>query len=304
MPSPLAALAWTFLGTTLILLAGTGVLHLIPRLGAGGKALAKWLCAGYPLDAIVGFFTALPFVVGPVVGHLLGGHAWIGLLGAVLGMYAALIGWTIAHELAHPAARRGPRIIAYSNGRFGTARNLAATFATSAVVPLFWLTRMAEIFLYPVLTALVGLPKYEQTEWVNVSRHKFSNLVGHDRIWCLYCDWMTGIWSLGSEMLRNVESFWCPIRYGGVLGEAKCENCRLDFPDVNAGWVPADGTMADVVGALHAHYDDQPNDQSSWWGHPDRKPVQMTVRGREQAATVGATNGHGTNGSNGTNGHS
>ena len=42
---------------------------------------------------------------------------------------------------------------------------------------------------------------------------KVEGLVGHDRIWCLYCDWMTGVWSLGTEMLRNVESFWCPLRF-------------------------------------------------------------------------------------------
>ena len=37
-------------------------------------------------------------------------------------------------------------------------------------------------------------------------------VIGHALIWCLYCDWMTGVWSLGTEMLRNVESFWYPIR--------------------------------------------------------------------------------------------
>jgi hypothetical protein len=93
---------------------------------------------------------------------------------------------------------------------------------------------MAEVFVYPPIQWLTGFPSYRSGDWVNVSRHKFSGLVGHDLIWCLYCDWMTGIWSLGTEMLRNVESFWCPIRFSNT---AKCDNCSVDFPDVKNEWV-------------------------------------------------------------------
>ena len=117
------------------------------------------------------------------------------------------------------------------------------------------------------------LPKYRTAEWVNVSRHKFEGLVGHDLIWCLYCDWMTGVWSLGTEMLRNVESFWCPIRF---RSDKKCENCAIDFPDVNGGWAPEDGTMADVVKAHADHYPG-PNGENSWFGHP----VRLTVNDNE-----------------------
>ena len=40
---------------------------------------------------------------------------------------------------------------------------------------------------------------------------------------------LTGVYSLGAEMLRNVESFWCPIRF---YDGKKCDNCKLDFPDI------------------------------------------------------------------------
>ncbi|MBK7405799.1 MAG: hypothetical protein IPJ41_14560 [Phycisphaerales bacterium] len=96
---------------------------------------------------------------------------------------------------------------------------------TALAVPVFWVIRVAECIVYPPLTWLVRLPKYKPAEWVNVSRHKFEGLVGHDLIWCL-CDWMTGIWALGGEMLRNVETFWCPIRFDSAK---KCENCKHDF---------------------------------------------------------------------------
>ena len=79
-------------------------------------------------------------------------------------------------------------------------------------------------------------------------------------------------------MLRNVESFWCPIRFSST---AKCENCRNDFPDIAGGWIDAGGKIEDVVGALEQNYGKEGEVlPRSWWGHPDRKPIQMNVRGR------------------------
>jgi hypothetical protein len=151
-------------------------------------------------------------------------------------------------------------------------RNHTAAWITATVTPVFWVVRVAEVTAYPLLTLIVGLPAYKQAEWVNVSRQKFSGLVGHDLIWCLYCDWMTGVWSLGSEMLRNVESFWCPIRFASGK---KCANCAIDFPDIENGWVDASGTMADVAAVLEAKY--EKNGVQAWFGHP----VRLTVKGAE-----------------------
>jgi hypothetical protein len=99
-------------------------------------------------------------------------------------------------------------------------------------------------------------------EWVTVSRQKFDGLVGHDLIWCLYCDWMTGVYSLGAEMLRNVESFWCPIRF---YDGKKCENCRIDFPDIDR-WVPADGNMKQVTELLLEKYPPESEEPRAWFG--------------------------------------
>jgi hypothetical protein len=176
------------------------------------------------------------------------------------------------HELANRDARRGPRIIKFSDALIGRWRNMAATWLTAVVTPVFWVIRVAQVALYPPIAALTGFPRYAAGEWVNVSRHKFSGLVGHDMIWCLYCDWMTGVWSLGSEMLRNVESFWCPIRFDSAK---KCANCAVDFPDVEQGWVEADGTMADVTATLQRQYARTGPGDRAWFN----APVRITVRG-------------------------
>jgi hypothetical protein len=256
--------------TAAALLAMAAVLHLIPRLGPGGKRTSESLCRAPLLDVLITYFTAAPLIVGPAVA------GWIGLAGAVTGQVLAVMIWTPLHELAHPEARRGPRIVHTINRRVGRLRNHTAVWTTALVVPLFWLVRLAEVFVYPPLIWLIRFPRYNQGDWVNVSRHKFRGLVGHDLIWCLYCDWMTGVWSLASEMLRNVESFWCPIRFDSTK---KCVNCAIDFPDVEHGWVPAGGTMAEVAGVLEREYP-VGGRVYPWYGHPAR----LTVEGRPAPA--------------------
>jgi hypothetical protein len=248
--------------TSVAMLVGAVVCHLVPR------RVADAFCRAPGLDVVITYFTVLPLIYGPVVA------GWRGLVAAILGQVIGLLIWEFIHEALHRDAMNGPRIVKVLNSRVGRLRNHSATWITASVTPVFWLVRVAEVCVYPLLTLIVRLPPYKHGDWVNVSRQKFTGLVGHDLIWCLYCDWMTGVWSLGSEMLRNVESFWCPIRFAS--GE-KCENCAIDFPDINNGWVDATGTMADVAKKLEEMY---PKDADHpWFGHP----VRLTVRGKNPA---------------------
>jgi hypothetical protein len=245
-------------------LACIGMLMLgIGFLGLAGRSVPA-LTRAPLLDLVVAYFTILPWVVGMLIA------GWAGLPVAVAVQVLTLVVWCWMHEASHPQARHGPRIVTTLNRITGRWRNHAALWITTIVVPVFWAVRLGEVLVYPLLTLTVGLPRYRHGEWVNVSRHKFEGLVGHDLIWCLYCDWMTGVWSLGSEMLRNVESFWCPIRF---YDGKKCENCRLDFPDIDNGWVAADATMAEVADVLEHKYG---SDRREWFGHPAR----LTIEGR------------------------
>ncbi len=253
-----------FSGTILALLVGAGVLHVLSRFGDAGRRLSDWLCRAPVLDVVLFYFTALPTILGPILA------GWAGLGAAIGGQFSAMLLWVALHELAHPAARKGPRIFSTINRIVGRWRNHFALWWTAWAVPGFWAIRLAQYLVYPALTWTVRLPKYRDGEWVNLSRHKFSGLVGYDLIWCLYCDWMTGVWSLASEMLRNVESFWCPIRFDSTK---KCEHCQGDFPDIVGGWIGTDGTMQDVTALLQEKY---PAGQKSnpWYGHPARLTIE------------------------------
>lgn len=248
---------------------GTAVLLTALALLLTGLARApRWLgdifARAPALDLIVALFTWVPWVAAAARA------GWWGLLGAVAGQAAAYFVWVAYHEATHRQAVAGPRIVKVLNRTVGRWQNHAALWGTMFALPAFWHFRLLELTVYPLLVKLLKFPAYRQGDWVNVSRHKFDGLVGHDLFWCLYCDWMIGVVSLGTEMLRNVESFWCPIRFHDGK---KCENCALDFPDINGGWVPAAGTMADVQQTLERMY---ANGRRSWFGHRAR----LTVRGK------------------------
>ncbi len=243
-----------------LLIVGAIFLHLVPRLGSEGKKISDWFCYAPGIDLALAYFMLMPITVGMLRS------GWQGLGIALIAELTALWIWIISHELAHREQRQRAKIHRQMSSIVGKWQNHAAVWITALAIPLFWVVRLTEIIVYPPLTKLVKLPRYNSQEWVNVSRHKFAGLVGYDLIWCLYCDWMTGVWSLATEMLRNVESFWCPIRF---YSEKKCENCQLDFPDVDNGWVPADGTIEDVTKLLTSKYTSDQQERS-WYGHSCR----------------------------------
>lgn len=281
------ALCWLAASVLVGVLAGILILHLLPRLGSAGRRLSAALARAPGLDLVLVYLLQLPQAAGLVAGWSLASaraiNPWLGALAglgvSLLAQAVALVLWMRAHEAWHSRLRPRPHTIkralrdVLGGGFSAHARNSVAVWWTALAIHVFFLIRVAQYVVYPVLVWLVRLPRLNHAAYVNVSRQKFAGLVGSDRVWCLYCDWMTGLWSLGSEMLRNLESFWCPIRFASP---EKCARCTLDFPDVAASWVPASGTMAEVDAVLRAHYPG-PNNENSWHA----APVPLSVRGRE-----------------------
>lgn len=244
-------------------------LSLTRRLGAIGRALSGALCRAPLLDVLVAVMTLVPPIAGLVIG------SWPGVAAAIAGQLLSIAVWIVLHETVHRRAARGPRLVKTQNAIAGRWRNLTALWFSILALPILWIVRIGEITLYPPLRGLLGFPRYRHGDWVNVSRHKFEGLVGHDLIWCLYCDWMTGIYSLAGEMLRNVESFWCPIRFHDAR---KCENCRIDFPDIER-WATPDGSVAPAVSLLERQY---AGGHRAWFEHPAR----LTVHGDRVTGTA------------------
>jgi len=212
------------------------------------------------LDVVMSLFTWLPWIYAAMRG------GWEGFGGCLAGQALGLITFTILHSAAR--GHRGASTIRKTLDRIvGPVRNHLGLWVTVPALPIFLAIRAGEILLYPLLVRILGFPRYRHGDWVNISRQKFEGLVGHDLVWCLYCDWMTGVYSFGAEMLRNVESFWCPIKFHDVF---KCDNCQQDFPDLNK-WVKPEGTMKDVRLILEEYYLKEPDQIRSWFGSRQRQ---------------------------------
>ncbi|MBC7773023.1 MAG: hypothetical protein H7210_11045 [Pyrinomonadaceae bacterium] len=261
--------AWLMLGVLVSLLLCAGAFHLLARMGEFGKRVLATVAKAPSLDVVVFVLTMGPMIAAGVTWGVWfsGPLHFFGLIAAaVVAQCLSLIIWSKLHVWAHPEVKNGPRIVKSLNRAVGPIRNNVALWWTAIAVPMFNLIRITEYVAYPVLVRIIRLPEYKNGDWVNVSRQKFTGLVGYDLIWCLYCDWMTGVWSLGSEMLRNIESFWCPIRFSSP---EKCENCRMDFPDVDNAWVREDTDITAAAALIDAKYPG-PNGINAWLGHPVR----------------------------------
>lgn len=247
--------SWPVLATaaTAVLLLLTVVVRWWHRIHPA-TACAPWL------DIWVSLFTWVPWVAGGI--H----SGWPGLPAIFVAQLAALHIFCLGDRLLR--GRRGPTIMATLEKVVGVGGNQLGLYCTLPALPLFLQIRLAQCVLYPVLRMAVKFPKYRQQDWISLSRQKFDGLAGYDLVFCLYCEWAAGVYGLGAEMLRNVESFWCPIRFHP---EKKCENCQVDFPDLNH-WVRPAGDMAEVARELDARY--RGRSTHSWWGHPDRRPDQ------------------------------
>lgn len=239
---------------TAYILGGLFVAAIVCRLAF---AISEKVVRAPFLDLIISLFTWIPWVTG----FLLNG--WIGALSA---LFAQFLGIYVFCFLDRAIRGKPADTLTEAQGRvLGPIRNHLALLATTPATAAFIAVRLTEMLVYPVVAWLAKLPTYKTSEWVNLSRHKYQGLTGPDLLWCWYCDWMTGLWALGSEMLRNIESFWCPIRF---REEAKNQNALTDFPDI-AKWAPADAGIEEAIKVFEAHY--YGKRKNSWFGHPERR---------------------------------
>ncbi|MBF2057430.1 MAG: hypothetical protein IGQ45_09450 [Cyanobacterium sp. T60_A2020_053] len=111
----------------------------------------------------------LPLVIGVIF------QGWWGIAIALLAELSALWVWIILHELTHQVETK-QKIHPTLSRAVGAWRNHLAVWITALAIPIFWFIRFGEWIVYPPLTWLIKLPKYDAKDWVNVSRQKFKKI--------------------------------------------------------------------------------------------------------------------------------
>lgn len=247
---------WVFLFS--LLLAGGGFVLLLLLYRQGVETFLE----SPGLDVVVAYFTWGPWLVFWWI------HGWPGLIACALAQVLSLLCLSGIHTFMSKRQRKPGALRKTLGEVLGTGRVVTGFLITLLAIPVFLFLRLGQVTVYPLLSLCLGFPRYRSSDWIRLSRHKFDGLVGLDLAWCLYCEWAAGVYALGGEMVRNNESFWCPIRFAS---DKHCENCRVDFPDIDRWISQKTGRLEDVSQLLSHQYQKGSDRPRSWYGHPDRK---------------------------------
>ncbi len=231
---------------------------------------SDFFCKAYGLDLAISLLSWIPWAAGIYK------YGFLGLVATVSAQIVMLYVFNFIHGKIIHRQKNAPVKDAL-NKVVGPFRNHLGLFICLGSFPVFLILRLGEIVLYAPLRWTLGFPKYKEEEWVNISRQKIDGLVGHDMTWCLFCDWMTGVYSYGAEMLRNVESFWCPLKF---QDGKKCANCQVDFPDIEQ-WAEADGGIQELHNLIVEKYTPDMAEPNTWFGHEHRKPKEPFIGSKE-----------------------
>lgn len=199
-----------FLIDIAFIFVGLVVLAMFSRMA---YAVTKSVTRAPLLDVFISFFTWIPWVAGAWLS------GWLGVLAALTSQFLAIHAFCVIDRVIR--GKQGRTLPDAQAAVLGPVRNHLALLATTPAVLLFVICRAIEILVYTPVAYLAKLPRYSQGDWVNLSRHKYDGLIG---------------------VLRNIESFWCPIRF---RNDVKNQNALIDFPDIEK-WPKADGTMEDA----------------------------------------------------------
>jgi len=216
---------------------------------------------GWSLD-----FWIFIFVFAPPMAGLFSSP--MSLLFILLAQGSFLFLFCEAHEFYFRKFKKvtGKRLLGVLGKSLGRTRVVLGFYITLLAIPVFFVIRVGQLTVYPLLHWVLRFPAYKSEEWIQLSRQKYHGLVGIDLLWCLYCEWAAGVYALGGEMIRNNESFWCPIRF---YDQKHCENCTLDFPDLKK-WIPQNESI-DKAERLLAQQYPPGQEVNAWYDHPSRK---------------------------------
>jgi len=103
------------------------------------------------------------------------------------------------------------------------------------------------LFIYQqTAMRLYGIPLVKRTDYMSLDRKQLSYLNLFQKVNCIYCSYVNGLFSYAVEVSARTEKYWCPIKsaqrkkrnhnweqdfadYGDPEGFKKCFNSNKDF---------------------------------------------------------------------------
>lgn len=91
---------------------------------------------------------------------------------------------------------------------------LSAPLIYALFFPALFLDLCIEIY-HRLCFPLYGLNYVERSRYIRIDRHKLSYLKWWDKLNCVYCGYMNGMFLYIAAIAQETERYWCAIRHEG-----------------------------------------------------------------------------------------
>lgn len=94
---------------------------------------------------------------------------------------------------------------------------LSMPFIYAMIIPGIILDICTEIY-HRICFKLYGIAYVKRREYIRIDRHRLSYLSFIEKINCMYCGYMNGLFHYVSEIAAQTEKYWCAIKHKNDLG--------------------------------------------------------------------------------------
>lgn len=89
---------------------------------------------------------------------------------------------------------------------------LSAPFIYSLVVPAMALD-LSMVCYQAICFRLYGIARIRRSDYIVIDRHQLAYLNSIEKLNCVYCGYMNGLFAYGRELASRTEQYWCPIKH-------------------------------------------------------------------------------------------
>jgi hypothetical protein len=85
-------------------------------------------------------------------------------------------------------------------------------FIYGMIVPTVFLDATMEVY-HRVAFPLYGIPRVKRSKYIKLDRQKLSYLKPLEKVNCVYCGYVNGLFAYAVQIAGETEKYWCGIKH-------------------------------------------------------------------------------------------
>lgn len=85
-------------------------------------------------------------------------------------------------------------------------------FIYGMIVPSVFLDVTMEVY-HRVAFPLYGIPRVQRSKYIKIDRQKLSYLRAMEKVNCMYCGYVNGLFAYAVQIAGETEKYWCGIKH-------------------------------------------------------------------------------------------